>query len=302
MPATIAITENFADLLDSRFRKIFNDKFKESQDQANIDTLFGKMTSGKNYEKVGGVGALGDVPTFDGTLSYDNISQLYDTTVTFPERALGMKVQRQLYDDDEYSVMDKRPKQLATTVTRTRGKLAASVFLNAFTSADGSDGVALCSASHPYSPDDATVQTNTGTSTMSAANIEAVRRIGMTDILNDKGQILDINYDTIICSPSKEETAWEIINSRGKVNTANNNRNFHEGRYKLLVWPRLNTYPWFMIDSQLCKEHLEWWDRIKPEFNQDRDFETYVAKWSTYFRCNTSYSDWRFIVGQNATS
>lgn len=300
---SIAVTENFGDLLDSRFRKIFKNEVEENIKESMIPMLYGMETTSKNYEMTSGVGALTDMQEFDGQVAYDNPSQLYDKTTYFPEYVLGMKVQRKLYDDDLFGIMDRRPWQMAISVARTREKMGATIFNNSFTSSDGGDGVSLCNDSHPYSPDDATTQDNKGTSALGATAIEATRRIAHTSIFNDRGELAMVNYDTILCTVNKEETAYEIINSRGKVDTANNNRNFHYGRYNLAVWDRLtNSNYWWMIDSKLAKMFLTWWDRVKPEFNYDRDFDTYQAKWSTYMRCNTSYSDWRWIYGHAATS
>lgn len=296
---SISITENFGDLLDSRFRKIFTSQLGENISESMIPMLFGMDSSTKNYEMYSGVGALTDLQEFDGTISYDTPSQLYDKTVYFPEYALGMKVQRKLYDDDLFGIMDRRPWQMAISVARTREKMGAQIFSNAFTDT-GSDGVSLCNDSHPYSGDDATTIDNKGTSAMSATTIEATRRIAHTSILNDRGELANVDYDTILCPIALEETAWEVINSRGKVDTANNNRNFHYGRYKLAVWDRLtDSSDWFMIDSRLAKMFLLWIDRVKPEFNYDRDFDTYQAKWSAYMRAAATYTEWRWVFGHN---
>jgi hypothetical protein len=52
-----------------------------------------------------------------------------------------------------------------------------------------------------------------------------------------------------------------------------------------------------MLDSKLCKMFMIWWDRIMPEFNYDRDFDTYQAKWSVYTRYNVDFYDWRQVYG-----
>ena len=158
MPAML--TENFGDLLDARFRKIFDKEFKENVDESMVPMLFGMETSTRNYEKVSGVGGMGDVQDFDGAISYDTIGQLYDKEFSFPEKALGFKVERKLYDDDLFGIMDRRPWQMGVSVARTREKSGAAVWNGAFTGTDGPDSVSLCNASHPYSPDYATVQSN----------------------------------------------------------------------------------------------------------------------------------------------
>ena len=297
---SIAITENFGDSLDARVRKIYTTQYEENIKESMIPYLYGMETTGRNYEIMSGLGAMSDLATFDGQVTYDTLSQLYDKTTYFPEKCLGMKIERKLVDDDMFHNLDRRPWQMAISVPRTREKLGASLYNSAFVGTTGGDGVSLCNASHPYSPDDATTQSNTGTSPMSATAIEATRRIAHTAILTDRGDLANVNYDTILCTVNNEETAWEIIESKGKVETANNNRNFHEGRYKLAVWDRLtDSNNWFMLDSKLCKMFMIWWDRIKPEFNHDNDFETYQAKWSSYYRANVDFYDWRFVYGHN---
>lgn len=298
----LAITENFGDLLDARMRKIFDKEYKENIDESMVPMIFGMETSTRNYEIVSGIGGMGDVQDFDGSISYDSMGQLYDKTFSFPEKALGFKVERKLYDDDMFGIMDRRPWQLAVSSARTREKTGAAIFNGAFTGTDGPDSLSLCNSSHPYSPDDATTMDNSGTTALSATAIEATRRIGHTDIFNDRGQLMGINYDTILCTVNNEEAAWEVINSSGKVDTADNNRNFHNGRYKLAVWDRLtDSNNWFMMDSKLCKMFLLWWDRVKTEFNYDRDFDTMVAKWSVYERYSAGWADWRGVYGHNVS-
>ncbi len=191
---------------------------------------------------------------------------------------------------------------MAVSCARSREKEGASIWNGAFTGTDGPDSKSLCHASHPYSPDDSTTQSNAGATAMSPTAIEATRRIGHTDIFNDRGELMLINYDTILCTVKNEETAYEVINSKGKVDTANNNRNFHYGRYNLAVWDRLtDSNNWFMIDSKLCKMFLLWWDRVKDGIKMDRDTDSLVAKWYIYERYSASWADWRPIYGHNVS-
>ncbi len=299
---TVAIVENFGDLLDARVRRIYDTEYKERIMSSMIPYLFGMESSNRNYEIVSGVGGMQDLQDFDGTISYDSPKQLYDKTFTFPEKALGMKVERMLYDDDLFGKMDRKPWQMAVSSARTREKAGASIFNSAFTGTDGPDSLSLCNDSHPYSPDDATTQDNSGTTALSPASVEATRQIGYTSIFNDRGELLEVNYDTILAPIGLEEKAWEIINSTGKVDTANNNRNFHEGRYKLSIWHRLtDANNWFMLDSTLCSKFLLWWDRVKDPIKRDNDTDTLVAKWFVYERYSAGWADWKPIYGHNVS-
>ena len=70
----------------------------------------------------------------------------------------------------------------------------------------------------------------------------------------------------------------------------------------MAVWHRLtDASNWFMIDSVLIKKFLLWWDRVKGDFNYDRDFDTMVAKWSVYERYTAGHTAWQPIYGHNVT-
>jgi len=299
---SLAISENFGDLLDPRFSKIYTTEYAERIKTSMIPALFSiigpSQLKMKSSYRVSGVGAMSDLEDFDGNISYDTFSQLYDKTFEFPEKALGFKVERKLFDDDEFGIMDQRPRQLAISAARTREKKAASMWNNAFTGTDGPDSLSLCNASHPYSPDDATTQSNRGTTAFSAPAVEATRTIGFTSIFNDRGELLDVNYDTILYPPDLEVEVFEVLNSKGKVDTADNNANINYGKYTGIMWPRLtDTNNWFFIDSSLAKLFLLWMDRVKGSLNYDRDFDTLQAKWSFYERYQCGWGDWRPVYG-----
>jgi len=298
------ISENFGDLLDVRLSKIYYEKIKERIDKGMAPMLFRNQPVGAVPDyRVSGMGGFSDLQDFDGSISYDAPSQLFDTVCTFPEKALGFKIQRKLYDDNQFGKIDPKAIGMATSVARTDEKMAVTIFNGSFTSTNptgqsGGDSTYLCSDSHDYSPDDGSHLDNKGTSAFAPAAVEAVRRIGFTDILTDRGELADVNYDLILAPVALEEDAWEIIHSKGKVDTDHNNANFHYGRYKLAVWNRLTSATnWWMIDSELLNEHFFKCVRIAPEFEMDRDFDTKVAKWSVYQRISYNYGEWRVLYG-----
>jgi phage major head subunit gpT-like protein len=264
-----------------------------------LPKLFNMKKSSKSYEKDSSSSDLGDFEEFTGTVGYDATYQGYDKTYTPTEYVKGIKIERKLYDDDLYNIMNKKPKQLGYSAVRTREKLGAQIFNEAFTTApaDG-DAVALCSASHP-SPSGGSVQSNTGTTAISATAVEATRRL-MVAYRGMNQEIISINPNLLLVPIACEETAYEIINSKGKIDSDANNVNFHEGKYKLAIWKNFLTDSnnWFMIDDSLMKDYLMWFDRIPVEFFQDKDSDTLLAKYCAYMRFSRGWSDWRWIYGQ----
>ena len=304
-----AISENFGDLLAPGLKKIYNDQFSQLPEMRT--KLFNVQTSDRAYEKDSAVGSFSDLTPFTGTIAYDDVYQGYDVTYTHVEYAKGFKVERKLYDDDLYNIISKKPRGLAIAARRTMEKASAGVFNDAFTgsgtiSVDGitvlsnSEALSLCNDSHT-STGSATTQDNSGTQALSPTSVEATR-IAMAGFKDDRDNLISVQPDLILCPRNLEETAWEIISSKGKVDTAENNPNFHEGKYKLAVWDYLSdSNNWFMIDSSMMKLYLNWFDRVALEFFQDKSFDTLIAKYAVYARWSYGYSGWQWVYGHKVS-
>lgn len=299
---TPAISENFGDLLDPRFQKIFHDRYKQLPDM--VPMLYDFPTdNGRADMRWSEVGDFQDPEEFTGSVDYDTIYQGYDVTQTHVEFASGFQVRRKLFDDDQYNIMDQRPSGLATAAMRKRQKDGARTFNNAF-SVDSyfynhSEGLALCSNSHTTTSGASTSSgfDNLVTTALSATAV-ASARIQMRGFRDDRANRISIVPDEILIPIDLYETAFEIVSSMGKVDTANNNRNVHEGAYRVVEWEYLtDTNNWFMMDSSMRKDNLKWVDRVAPEFAFAEDLDTLVAKWRLYFRHSNARVGWRWILG-----
>ena len=173
--AVPATSGAFGDLLDPRFQKIFYENYDQLPDA--ISDIYGSTPSnGRGDMRWSNVGAFGDWTEFTGTVAYDSLNQGYDTTATYLEFVSGCQVERKLFDDDQYNVMDQRPAGLGRSSQRTRQTHAARIFNNAF-SVDtffynNSEGVALCSDSHTTNSG---VSTSTGFDNLTTASLSATR-------------------------------------------------------------------------------------------------------------------------------
>lgn len=292
----------FGDLLDPRFQEIFDNKYKQLPDM--LPTVFGMPgTNGREDMRWSDVGAFGDFEQFLGTVLYDSQSQGYDSVSTPVEFASGMQVERKLFDDDQYNIMDQRPSGLATAAQRTRQKHGARIFNNAF-SVDSffynnSEGVALCSDAHLTTSGASTAVgfDNRGTAALSAVAV-AAGRIQFVNFRDDRGNRASFMPDELWIPNDLYEIAYEISASAGKVDTDINNRNVHEGKYKVYEWNYMNdSNNWFMCDSARRKESTFWVDRIAIEFAMAEDLDTIIAKWRAYMRYSNIWIDWRWIMG-----
>lgn len=304
--ATPMTSGQFGDLLDPRFQKIFHDNLKEPNDL--IPMLYtNQATNGRNNITWSGVGQMADWDEFTGNVTYGSQSQGYDVTLTPVEFAKGIQIDRKLFDDDQYNIMDSRPKALANAGRRLRQKHAVRLFENAF-SVDSyfyqhSEGVALCSDSHTTTSGASTASgfDNKITSAFSATALAAAR-IQMKQFRGDVGEKLDYTPDEIWYPVNLYEQVFEVVNSMGKVDTANNNLNVHKGAYDMYEITYLNdTNNWFLCNKQARQEMVFWSDRVPIEFAMIEDFDTLIAKWRGYGRWGCAYTDWRFLIGSQVS-
>jgi hypothetical protein len=258
------------------------------------------QSSDKAVEHDLSMGDTSDLEEFTGSIPYDDQGESYKTDYEHKEYVRGIKIERKLVLNDLYSQINRKPQGLALGAFRRKEKDGASVFNNAFNAAiTGGDAVCLCSSAHP-SKNGGANQSNTGTDALSPTSVESVRQ-DMIEFKTDRDNETTVIPDMLLVPHQLEETAWEIINSKGKVDTAQNNANFHQGKYKLVVWNNFLTSAtrWFMIDSELMKMFLNWFDREPLEFFKDQNFDQLMAKYAAHAHYSFGWSDWRWVFGNN---
>lgn len=308
------VSSQFMRLLDDRLRKVYVDSFSELPSM--VDKLFGVIKSDKAWEEFYGVGAVPDIPAFNGLLEYLSVAPQYYTRIEPKEFAGGIQIERKLLDDDRYDVIKSRQNGLVGSLLRVKEKYGAQAFGYAFSSAlafaTSEEGVALCSSSHTTKSGASTATgfSNAGSSALSKTSIAATR-ILMRKFKNEAGQRIVIEPDTLIVPDSLYDTACEAIgwtdkgaSSQLDPDSANGKVNTQYNRWKVIAYPRLDDYDtnnWFMVDSKQMKEYLIWIDRIAPDITTEKDFDSMMFKQAIYARFGYGFTDWRFIYGHNVS-
>lgn len=307
-------SQQFQRLLDKRLRQVFENKYKEIPSM--VPQLYNVMGSDSAFEEFYEVGALPDIPTFNGKINYLSVSPGYYTKIEPKEYAGGVVFERKLLDDKKYGVMDNRVGMLTESAARVQEKIGVRPFANAFSSAfdyqTSEEGVALCSSSHTTKSGTSTASgfSNAGTSALSKTSIAATR-ILMRKFRNDISERIETNPDTLIVPDNLYDTACEAVgydprsgaNSELDPDSANRKINIARG-IKVIPYLRLDDYDtnnWFFVDSAKMKEWLVWINRVKPEFQMTTDFETFAIKNSVYFRVANGFLDWRWVFGHNVS-
>lgn len=303
MPGVVG---NWQDLLDVRFARIHNDRYKQLADR--IAKFFRVIGPGESPQRASyrtsAAGSFGDVGEFTGQVTYDDAYQGYDRTLTPKQYASGYQIERILFDHDEYGIMDAKPRGLATSAQRTRQKHAAQVFNNRFsvdtTWNNFTENVALCSNSHTTTAPGVSTATgfdNLVTTAFSAAALAAAR-IQMKNFRDDRGNRIAVNPTMILHPVDLYELVHEVVKSEGKPDTANNNANVHANAYEGVEWEYLSdTNDWSLIDPVMMKDSLVWYDELPPEFAMVEAFDELIGKWRLYTRYGAGHDDWRWILG-----
>lgn len=302
-----SLSPQWPDILDPRFRKIYGDELKAIPEVGS--SIFHMETSGRNIEKDSSASGLSKlVRRGEGqAITYEDEIQGFDVTYTHVEDALGTSVSNKLYEDDQFNVILKKPAHLARARARTEEQMKADVFNYSFTAGGGGlslftsgDALALFSTVHTREDGGAT-QTNTTTADLNESSIET-GLVTLRSTLDHKGQLYMSRGDTLVVAPALEKEAYILLNTQGRVGTANNDVNPYNGRLKVIVWDFLGSAAggsdtaWFILDSSL--HQLNFFNRSDRGLEGPYyDFDTKTAKWSVDVRHSVGFSSWRGIYG-----
>lgn len=294
----------WAYVLDPGLRNFFQENLKEIAPM--YSQIYGVHTSTKAYEEdVTSVG-LGDwveTPEMEPT-QYTGPVQGFKKRYVHSSWTSGVRISREAMDDDQYNVVEKYARGLARTALRKVDKEAARVFNNAFntTVATGADGVAMISDSHPREDGNGNWD-NKITDALDEDALEAADILASEQI-NGRGELIELEMDTLIVPPALKAEALRLTKSEGRVAGPNNDINVFKGLYNVVVWKRLaesaggGDTAWFMMDSSAAKEEygLNIFMRTEPEVELIKETLRY-ADWEGFMRFSLGFTGSQAIVG-----
>ena len=301
-------SSQFVRLLDERLREVAEGEYKDLASM--IPTLFRMLPSDSAWEEFYSIGAVPDIPEFNGKLSYLGLAPGFHVKIEHKEWAAGIQAERKLIDDKKYSVLDNRAKGLMQAAHRTREKQGVRAFNLAFSSAfdyqTSEENVSLCNDSHTTKSGTSTTYgfDNAGTSAFSKTSVSATRLL-MRKFRNDISERVEISDNLALIVPDNlADKAYELVKTPRGLDSAEGTVNVNQGRYEIIPYMRLDDNSatnWFMVDRQRMKNDLIWMDRIAPEPKNTVDYDTYMLLQAIYFRCSYGFIDWRWIFGQNVS-
>jgi len=305
-------------ILESSFPKLFDKRIREVQEnvwedltktESFLDQLYRVIKSDSAVEEFAAVGAVPDIPEFNGVLQSLPVYPGYYNKIEPKEFGAKLMWERKFIDDKKFPVMMADAEGLFTSAFRVREKYAAKGFNNAFSAAftfmTSEEGVSWCSSSHTTKSGAATTTgfDNSGTSALDKTSVAATYLL-MRRFKNDIGERISINPDLLIVPDTLGDKADEIVGTPSGLYSAEGTINVQKGRFKVIRYRLLDdnsTKNWFMADSRMLKRVNLFIDRIKPETNTDIDKNTLMTEVSIYFRLGCGPISWQCIYGQEVS-
>lgn len=254
-------------------------------------------------------------------ITYDDISFGEVLTVTPKNWARGFRVSEEVIEDladtggrpdgdtaakiGTYQDAVRRWKRAATW---TVDQECADMLLNGTSTATEyvlRDAIALF-GSHVTLKNPTVTQSNLNThASISATQIQTMTT-ALDLQLDDRGDYLSQDGTNIlVVSASDAFRTYEILNSAGQVDTANNNVNpLKKEKYRVVENRYLNVLAATYAGYFLLREgahSLTWMWRKKPTFAKENDFDAVAQKYRSRFRGVRYAKDWRGAVGDNGS-
>ena len=305
------ISTNFGKLLEPGLRKIFFETYDEVPEQ--YSKIFNVLTSNSATETDHGMGAFGDWEERESettAVSYAKIKDGGDVTYKHKAFTKGFMIGRELYDDEKYGQMKKMAKALARAGRAKVERDAITVLTKGFKGTDnafkGRDGKELFHDQHDL-VDSEKKCSNVVEGALSRETLKEGLKLMRTQ-LDEAGNLIQMKATKLIIPPALEDEARRILHSTQVSGTELNDTNEYlkSAGLEIVVLDYLGEEAggsdtmWFLQDGSRHELNFFW--RVKPEFKNEEDFDTFVAKYRGYMRYSYGFSDWRGMVGSKGTS
>jgi hypothetical protein len=289
----------FAQLLAPGLHDIISEDLEDQPEE--YSQTFNVSPSTRAYEEEVLMAGLGAVPTKpEGeVLKMDDPIQGGSARLTAQSYALGFQVTREMYQDDLYGKIKQVANDFSASIKQTIESTAANVLNNAFTSSTGTitiDGVTLYNTAHPLLGGGTYSNRASTDISLSITGLQEITLL-FENMVNERGLIKRSIPRELLIPANLQFVAGEILNSAYKPFTGNNEVNTMQGRLE----PVMNHYltsksAWFVM-SEKAQHHLQFFWREQPSFENQDDFYTKGANFSTFFRFSTGAWYWHGTCG-----
>jgi len=236
----------------------------------------------------------------EGTsVSFDNAQETFTARYTHETLALAFAITEEAIEDNLYDRLASRyTKALARSMANTKQVKAANVLNNAFATANGGDGKALCATDHPIAAgtdrNELSVAADLNETSLEQSLIDIA---AMTD---ERGLKIASQGVKMIVPSALQFTAERLMKSSQRVATADNDINAVVSKGMIPQGYVVNHYltdtDAFFIKTDV-PNGLKHFNRSPIKTTMEGDFDTGNVRYKARERYSFGFSDWRGIFG-----
>ena len=266
--------------------------------------LFDKNKSKRAFEEDAQATGLGlaAIKREGSAISYDSMRQGFVTRYTPVVYGLGFVITREMVEDDLYGIIGpKRAKALARSLRHTKETVAANVYNRAGNATyTGGDGSSLLNATHSNFTGGTYANQLSTAADLSEASLEQAC-IDIAKLQDDRGLQVALMAKCLVVPVDLMFEVERVLGSPYQAGTSDNTVNALYSMGKFPDGVKVNHYltdtdAWF-IRTNLPEDGMKMYQRRKPGFGMDNEFDTENAKFKATERYAFGWTDPRGLFG-----
>lgn len=291
-------TSNFGELLWPGIRATYGARYNWWPKL--YTQIFEIMDSDKAFEKFQGLTGFGLAGVKDqgSPAPYADPFLGFQTIIDPVVYALGSSVTIEMFEDDQYSFINKIPTLLADSMNITEEVVAFRILNRAFNASfTGADGVTLCNTAHPLVEGGGLTYSNRPTVAADLTQTAVENAcITISQLVDDRNKPIMLKGTRLIVSTSDQFTADKVLGTQYKVDSADNTINPVYGKMPSVVVPYLDDPDAWFIQTN-AGEGLIFTMRRRQKIERENEFDTQNLKFLTTMRFGTGFVNPRCIYG-----
>ena len=242
-----------------------------------------------------------EVKTEGQGVNYDQASEGFTARYTHETVALAFSLTEEAVEDNLYDRLGARyTKALAISMAHSKQVKAANVLNNAFSSSfTGGDGVSLINTSHPLAGGGTLANRASTMSDLNETSLENAL-ISISTFVDDRNMILALQGTKLIVPPQLQFVADRLLESPGRVGTADNDINAVRNMGLL---PQGYAVNHFLTDTDAffiltdCPDGFKHFERSPIATSMEGDFDTGNVRYKARERYSFGFSNPRAVFG-----
>ena len=234
-------------------------------------------------------------------VQFDSASEGFTARYTHETVALAFALTEEAVEDNLYDRLGARyTKALARSMAHTKQVKAANVLNNAFSASfTGGDGVSLINTAHPLANGGTIANRATTMADLNETSLENAL-INISTFVDDRNMILALRGTKLIVPPQLQFVADRLLDTPGRVGTADNDINAIKNMGLL---PEGYSVNHFLTDTDAfflmtdCPDGFKHFERTPITTSMEGDFDTGNVRYKARERYSFGFSNPRCVFG-----